>query len=404
MCEKFVICVVSCYTKKKLKLTGGRYKLNLINNAILNSFSIILLIIIAFYSINRIEEKTLLHKLYVGILITTMFLLILDILGRTDGNVGTICPLLNHVSNFLLFLLNPILPSIWLIYVHFKIYHSIEKTQKLIFPLMVLNVINAGFLVATQFNGWYYYIDVNNIYHRGPLFILSTVFTFLLMLVAFIMILHNRREINRKQLFSLLFFPFPPLIGTILQICFYGIAFVLNATVLSLLIILLSIKDDTIYTDYLTGLCNRKKVEEVLKESIRRSSQNRTFSLIMLDIDKFKETNDTFGHEMGDNALRAAAELLNKCMRSKDYVARYGGDEFCLILEIYDYKNLEATVRRINHWVDLQNASSEFPFCLSFSMGYAVYDYASKLTAEEFIKQVDLLMYENKRMRNESIN
>ncbi len=378
--------------------------MNLINNAILNSFSIILLIIIAFYSINRIEEKTLLHKLYVGILITTMFLLILDILGRTDGNVGTICPLLNHVSNFLLFLLNPILPSIWLIYVHFKIYHSIEKTQKLIFPLMVLNVINAGFLVATQFNGWYYYIDVNNIYHRGPLFILSTVFTFLLMLVAFIMILHNRREINRKQLFSLLFFPFPPLIGTILQICFYGIAFVLNATVLSLLIILLSIKDDTIYTDYLTGLCNRKKVEEVLKESIRRSSQNRTFSLIMLDIDKFKETNDTFGHEMGDNALRAAAELLNKCMRSKDYVARYGGDEFCLILEIYDYKNLEATVRRINHWVDLQNASSEFPFCLSFSMGYAVYDYASKLTAEEFIKQVDLLMYENKRMRNESIN
>lgn len=192
--------------------------MNLINNAILNSFSIILLIIIAFYSINRIEEKTLLHKLYVGILITTMFLLILDILGRTDGNVGTICPLLNHVSNFLLFLLNPILPSIWLIYVHFKIYHSIEKTQKLIFPLMVLNVINAGFLVATQFNGWYYYIDVNNIYHRGPLFILSTVFTFLLMLVAFIMILHNRREINRKQLFSLLFFPFPPLIGTILQI------------------------------------------------------------------------------------------------------------------------------------------------------------------------------------------
>ena len=124
----------------------------------------------------------------------------------------------------------------------------------------------------------------------------------------------------------------------------------------------------------------------------------------MLDIDKFKEINDTYGHEMGDHALRAAAELLKKCMRTKDYVARYGGDEFCLVLEVYDLKSLEAAVKRINSYADALNASKEFPFKLSFSQGYAVYDFQSHMKADEFVNQVDLLMYENKNTKNEIAN
>ena len=373
-------------------------------NVILNSFSIMLLLILLFHSINRIEENSYQHKLYTDILLITMILLVLDVLSRTDGHLGTIYPQLNHVCNFFLFLLNPVLPSVWVIYVDFQIHHSKEKAQKLLIPLGLLNLINAGMVIATQFNGWFYYIDSNNIYHRGPLFAVSSAITFVLLILTLIMSVHNRDKINRKKLFSLLFFSFPPIVGTILQMCFYGIAFVLNSIVLSALIVILSMKDDTIYTDYLTGICNRKKIEEVLKENIKRSSQNRTFSLIMLDIDKFKEINDTYGHEMGDNALRAAAGMLKKCMRTKDYVARYGGDEFCLVLEIYDYKNLEAAIRRINNFTDAFNSSSEFPFKLSFSEGYAVYDFQTHMKAEEFVNKVDMLMYEDKNLKSESAN
>jgi len=375
--------------------------LNLINNVILNGFSIMLLIILCVHSRRTGEKKSPQQKLFNRVIVVTMLLLTLDILSRTDGYTFAVYPFINHLSNFVLFLLNPLLPSIWFAYVNYQIYHDKERTKRLFAPLLLLNAVNACVVVASLFNGWYYFIDSNNIYHRGPYFVVSTLITLILLFVAFIIIVLNRKEVNRKQLFSLVFFPFPPLVGAILQICFYGIAFVLNTTVLSLIIVLLSMKDDTIYTDYLTGICNRKKVEEVLKENIRKASRNRSFSLVMLDIDKFKEINDTFGHEMGDNALRALAELLNKCMRSKDYVARYGGDEFCLILEIYDNKNLEATINRINYCVNQFNNSNKFPFRLGFSMGYAVYDYTTHLKAEDYIKQVDLLMYENKRIKND---
>ncbi|MBP8640892.1 MAG: diguanylate cyclase [Oscillospiraceae bacterium] len=378
--------------------------MNFMGNMILNSFSILLLAILCVHSLDRIEVKSYQHKLYIRILIITILLLVFDIFGRMDGHVGTAYPFLNHAGNFFLFLLNSVLPTIWFAFVYYQVNHSEEKTKRLTLPLIGLNIINAGVVIASQFTGWYYYIDSSNIYHRGPFYIFSSVLTVALLVVALIMIIRNREEFNRKQMFSLIFFPVAPFLGTILQICFYGIAFVINAAVLSLLIVLLNMKDDTIYTDYLTGLCNRKKIEEVLKENIKKSSQNRTFSLIMLDIDKFKEINDKYGHEMGDNALRAAAQLLKKCMRTKDYVARYGGDEFCILLEVYDINSLEAAVKRINNYADILNASKEFPFNLSFSQGYAVYDFQSRLKADEFVNQVDLLMYENKNTKNEIAN
>ncbi|MFB0920930.1 MAG: diguanylate cyclase [Oscillospiraceae bacterium] len=377
--------------------------MRLIDNVILNGFSVLLLVILFVYSLQSSAERSLRQRLYFRILLCTIVLLILDFFSRFDGHLGTFYPLVNQVCNFLLFLLNPVLPSIWFAYAHVQIYHDEQRVKKLFLPLLTLNALNAVIVVVSQFNGWYYYIDADNIYHRGPLFILSMAFIAILLLAAFLMCVRNRGSIHRKQLFSLLFFPVPPIIGTILQVCIYGLAFALNAMTLSLLIVLLHMKDDAIHTDYMTGIGNRKKAESLLKESIRKSSKRRTFSLVMLDIDKFKEINDTYGHEMGDNALRAFASLLKKCVRSKDYVARFGGDEFCLILEIYDITSLEIVIRRMNHYVDLLNASDEFPFKLSLTAGYAVYDYSSGLSMEDFVKQVDMLMYENKRIKTADV-
>jgi len=374
--------------------------MSLVSNIVINGFSILILVIICVHSLKRIEEKSLRLRMYIIMILTTILLLMLDVLSRTDGNLGTIYPFINHVSNFLLFLLNPILPSLWVMYVDFQVYHDEKKTERLIIPLLLLNAANAVMVIVSQFNGWYYFIDANNIYHRGPFFAISTLIIFILLIAAFAVGVRNRKTIDSKQLFSLLFFPVPPVVGIILQIFIYGISFALNSIVLSLLIVILNIKDDTILTDYLTGIGNRKKFESILKKSVRKSSKNKTFSLVMLDIDEFKEINDTFGHEMGDKALQVSADLLEKCSRSKDYVARFGGDEFCLLLDINDIASLEAMVRRIKDSVNRLNDSGEFPFRLKFAIGYAVYDYQTDMKAEDFVKHVDVLMYENKRRKN----
>jgi len=85
--------------------------------------------------------------------------------------------------------------------------------------------------------------------------------------------------------------------------------------------------------DPLTGWFNRRYMEETLEREIGRAARNRRpLAIIMLDIDNFKEFNDSFGHEAGDVALQNLCQMLKTYIRSEDVACRFGGDEFVLIL------------------------------------------------------------------------
>lgn len=185
-----------------------------------------------------------------------------------------------------------------------------------------------------------------------------------------------------------------------MQALSYSYAFELLATLPGFLMILFYAQDESIYSDYLTGVGNRKKLEEVLREKVARSSQRRTFSFVMLDIDNFKTINDSLGHETGDKVLKTTANLLKKCVRSNDYVMRYGGDEFCLILDVSTNAALSRVISRLIAALETLNRSGDLPAKLEFSMGWAVYNIEDHLEPEEFFRRVDLLMYEDKRTRS----
>ena len=86
-------------------------------------------------------------------------------------------------------------------------------------------------------------------------------------------------------------------------------------------------------TDELTGLHNRRAFQKFLDRELRRSKRyQKPLSLIMLDVDGFKKINDTFGHQAGDKVLQSLATSLQGAVRDIDFVARYGGDEFAVIL------------------------------------------------------------------------
>lgn len=85
-------------------------------------------------------------------------------------------------------------------------------------------------------------------------------------------------------------------------------------------------------TDKLTGLYNRKKFDEIIADELEKSKRyNHTFGLIMIDIDFFKNINDTYGHNAGDKVLIEIAEILNENTRSSDVSVRWGGEEFMII-------------------------------------------------------------------------
>lgn len=372
--------------------------MNLTNNVIINIYSIMILIIIYHQSINRLEKDSFQHKLFMRILFITFLMLIIDIFSRFDGRYNTIYSILNHFGNFIIFLISPILPSIWLQYVHYQIFHEEVRTKKLLYPLLIINGINIIILIFTRYFGWYYYIDSENIYHRGPLFLLAATITVILILISFILIIKNRKKIEKKHYYALLFFAVPPLICLILQINFYGISLMLNGVVLSILIVFLNIQNHSIYTDYLTGVNNRNKLDIYLKERISASKKDKTFSAIMIDLNDFKSINDTYGHDIGDDALQISAKLLNNCIRVKDLIARFGGDEFCIVLDTSDIADLESIVCRIKSSFEKYNEFNNKPYKLGFSCGYAIYDYNANMNVEEFLKHIDKLMYENKQV------
>ena len=388
-------------SKIKIKRLGkiGSVTLSFLSNMIINVYSIILLFIIYLQSMKNTEKESSQYKIYMKILLTTMLMLVIDILSRFDGKTCTIYPLINHIGNFLIFLLSPMLPSLWLRYVYYQVYKNVKHIKELTYTVFLLNVVNAVMLVLTQFNGWFYYIDSDNIYHRGPLFLVSASITGALLLVAYALIVVNREKIVEKYYFSLAFFAVPPFVCIILQILFYGVPLILNSVVLSLFIVFINIQNRSMDTDFLTGVNNRKKLEIYLKGKVSTSTKNKTFSAIMIDLDNFKAINDIYGHDMGDTALQTSAKLLSSCIRATDFIARYGGDEFFIVLDTSNSDELEDIVSRIDDCIKKYNESSVQPYELSFSMGYAIYNYNSHMKVEEFQKQIDALMYEKKQAR-----
>lgn len=103
------------------------------------------------------------------------------------------------------------------------------------------------------------------------------------------------------------------------------------------------------YHDALTGLPNRHLFEDRLKQAFSRASRRgENFSLVYLDLDSFKEINDTYGHAVGDEVLRTTATQLKACVRDEDTVARLGGDEFALILlDIHRREDIENVLKKI---------------------------------------------------------
>lgn len=142
-------------------------------------------------------------------------------------------------------------------------------------------------------------------------------------------------------------------------------------------------------TDSLTGLFNQRHLFARLKEEVLRSERQRhPMALILLDLDRFKEYNDTFGHLAGDDVLRTVGKLITKCVRvGVDSGYRYGGDEFAVMLIDAELPVAQEIGRRI------QEALQEHGN-ISASLGYSIF--SEGMTAEDLVAKADKELYKAK--------
>ncbi len=148
-------------------------------------------------------------------------------------------------------------------------------------------------------------------------------------------------------------------------------------------------------TDNLTQLWNRKKIIEILEEELNRSNrEGKTVGVAMLDIDYFKEINDTHGHDAGDKVLIEVTSRLKNTLRNYDQIGRYGGDEMLIILPGLAKKDAHNIGERIRKSVCTEKIETETsPLTASISIGIAISDISSNQATKDLIKQSDKALY-----------
>lgn len=152
-------------------------------------------------------------------------------------------------------------------------------------------------------------------------------------------------------------------------------------------------------TDGLTGLCNRRRMEEVLRDELRRSARyHHPLSILMFDVDSFKSFNDSYGHPQGDKLLKKVSETLESCVRNVDFVGRYGGEEFIVVLPETAKEDACMLAERIRHAIEV-NAILEIEgvaVSRTASVGVASYP-EDGLSVQDIVQRADEALYTAKR-------
>jgi diguanylate cyclase (GGDEF)-like protein len=371
--------------------------MTLSDSIVINGFSVAILLLIVIYYERNGDKASRHTRLFLGMLKLGIVLMVVDSMGRFDGHTDTIYPIINSTGNFLLFILAQVLPSLWLFYVYYYISPDGKITKFIKVSVITVNVVNVLLVIMSQFNGCLYSIDAMNMYQRGPLYVIGPILTFFLLLTSTAYVQMYKNKIQHTHYFPFLVFPVAPFIGTLMQTIIYGYPFALMGLIFSVLMIAFFAQSIETNVDYLSGVYNRKRLEGYLHKKIANSSRTNTFSAIMADVNGLKKINDTYGHTVGDEALVTISSLLRSILRSNDFVARYGGDEFCIILDTSNEETLIRVVNKIKRQLAAYNEMSLKPYTLELSMGYAVYDPDSGMNEKEFYNTIDTQMYDDKK-------
>lgn len=372
-------------------------------NIEIDVFSLVLLLILFFNMRRNTREYLPDQKLFVYMLISTGALLILDIIQwLLDGKLGVGVFYTNLICAGIYLIIQIFPCKLWCYYVRYQLSMDVKKTMKASKLLHIPLFVNTASVLLSYFYGFYFYIDANNYYHRGEFFWIFSILFFSYFVYAFIFIIANRKKTERKIFISLLTFPLLPLAGSFIQVAFFGISLIWPCVTISLVMLYINIQKNQLYTDHLTGLYNRRLLDIHLDSCLKQNGPAAKIAVIMLDIDGFKSINDKFGHMIGDRALVETANVLKKSVGISGFTARYGGDEFVVVMPVKTFSDIKNVVKNIDSGLEQLNAKEDAMYLLHLSKGYEVFDCIGAYNRLDVLCRIDRHMYDDK-LRSEFV-
>ena len=361
---------------------------------ILNFFTSFLLILLLIFQnqISRLQKG----RKYSAILVCTLILL----LSETIGRIGEIYPnkylFLGYIGYFLIFLLDPLDILYAMYYLDcWMDEEDLKHRRPIRYCFELFAIINIIFVSISAVFGlkWFFYFE-NGIYYRGPFFFIRAGFMLLFIFMLLVYALVFNKHIVSEYKAAVLFLPALSFIGALLQIFIANIDCTYAGISLGCLIVFFYYQSRDVNIDYLTGVLNRRgldiKMQDMVKSSI---SSGKEFTAVMMDVDNFKDINDSMGHEEGDKAIKIIADILVDIFGRTAFIGRFGGDEFCVITDEMDMNQINEKIDEVRSQVEKQSARNNWPQGVGISCGFRSYNHDSSLTAKQFQELIDKLMY-----------
>ncbi len=310
-----------------------------------------------------------------------------------DGQLFPGARILAYFSNSLCFLGTVSIGLLWCPYVEMRIYrnyrHAAHVARLVAIPwfieviAIIYNLFGTGFLFS---------ISEGNVYSRGPGAPIGYISLLFYFSYSVYLVYHSKKEGINLHFFPVQYFIGPCLAGVVIQFLFYGITTSWISVAIALVFVQMQTYAENLYKDQLSGLFNRRYLGGLLE---KRTGGSDPLCGIMLDVNDFKNINDTFGHSAGDRAICVMGDVLFKSIPDGAIPIRFAGDEFIVLLPSADEELARQTVDVIHRELVKFSESGAEPFKLSVCAGYT--NFGPDDNAETFLKRVDDRMYEAKR-------
>lgn len=370
----------------------------------LNFFTSFLLVLLLIFQ-NK-SSRFQKGRKYSAILKCTLVLLFSESIGRIGETYPNDFLIFAQIGYFIIFLLDPV-------DILFAVYYmdcwmddgnkKLRTTFRIAFEIFAVTNFVLVFLATVFKTKWFYYFE-DSVYYRGEFFYPRAILLmiFICLLVVYSIAFRNNIMSEYKQ--AVLFLPAFAFIGSVLQVFLAELDTTYAGISLGCLILFFFYQSRDVNVDYLSGLLNRRGLDIKMQDMVKNAaSTGRDFTAVMIDIDNFKEINDSLGHDAGDKAIKVVADILVDIFGENAYIGRFGGDEFCIVVEEASKYEVSKKIDILHTHVAKASRKHGWPSGVDVSCGFEEYYHASGMSAKEFQQIIDRLMYNEKQRHHASL-
>ena len=350
---------------------------------------------------NRVNARNVFfdEKLFFHMVVMTLLLCLIEtaafcLEGRTFSGARTLSLLLNSA----LFFVDVSFAYLWTIYMDYRLFEDRHRLRRVWLPMGLPAAAVALMSLSNLFVPVFFTVSPDNVYARTTLVFIPYVVSYGYLLYSVVLLYRFRRKVKKYLFLPVVVFLTPIFLGSILQFLFYGLSLIWVSVAVGVVSLYINIQNEASWVDSLTGLYNRQYLSRFLLSNPERQPSGQLLGGILLDVDAFKEINDTYGHMCGDAALRDVGGLLHSLPLPGGFAARYAGDEFILVQLVDSEEEITAVAQALRERTEAFNRTHRRPYHLSFSMGCSLWRPGENL--DTFLRHMDERMYEEKRTKS----